>query len=704
LLSRIQEEGNMRGLVEKAGVGLTLFLFCAGCVMGWQAPAQSSTVKAPASSSAVTPDHAGSYYHFMLARRYEELAGIYNRSDYIEHAISEYQQAIADDPDSLFLRVQLGQLYWRVDRIGDALSEAQYVLKANPNDLDAHRLLGDIYLHSLRENQTQAKQRQSLEKAIHEYEAIIRLAPNDIRSAVLLGRLYGLDNHPEKAEAIFKKILNDHPDSTSALSYLGKLYIDQEQYQQAIQLFQRIPENQRGPSTLAMLGLAYSQTGDYAQAVKNFKAALEADPENVDVRRQYADALMRSGKMDGAHNQFEQILKVNPQDGVAYLRLAQIDQSEGHYDVASKELDQAQKLLPGDLEVTYQQALLQNSLGRQDQAIKILQDLLSQTKSASGQYSSGEASNRAAFLERLGMIYRSQGKYDEAINTFRQITGLGKDQASQGEGLIVETLQLEGQPQKAMQEAEEALKKYPNNRSLILLHASLLGDQGHVNEAVQELRNLMKDHQDDTQVQLAIVQVYSQAKRYREAQNELDQVLAQPNLKPSDREFAEFLLGSVYERQKKYDLAEQQFKKVLQVDPLNSAAFNYLGYMLADRGIQLEQSVQYIKKALQLEPNNGAYLDSLGWAYYKMARYDLALAPLQKAATLLSNDPTVLEHLGHLYLKLGKEKEAAEEWELALKKWPNSSNGDFDAAQAAKLQKRLSQLEHRLAKDNSKNN
>ncbi len=302
------------------------------------------------------------------------------------------------------------------------------------------------------------------------------------------------------------------------------------------------------------------------------------------------------------------------------------------------------------------------------------------------------------------MIYRSQGKYDEAINTFRQITGLGKDQASQGEGLIVETLQLEGQPQKAMQEAEEALKKYPNNRSLILLHASLLGDQGHVNEAVQELRNLMKDHQDDTQVQLAIVQVYSQAKRYREAQNELDQVLAQPNLKPSDREFAEFLLGSVYERQKKYDLAEQQFKKVLQVDPLNSAAFNYLGYMLADRGIQLEQSVQYIKKALQLEPNNGAYLDSLGWAYYKIARYDLALAPLQKAATLLSNDPTVLEHLGHLYLKLGKEKEAAEEWELALKKWPNSSNGDFDAAQAAKLQKRLSQLEHRLAKDNSKNN
>ena len=132
------------------------------------------------------------------------------------------------------------------------------------------------------------------------------------------------------------------------------------------------------------------------------------------------------------------------------------------------------------------------------------------------------------------------------------------------------------------------------------------------------------------------------------------------------------MLGSIFERQKKYDLAEEQFKKVLAVDPLNASASNYLGYMLADRGVRLEESVKYIQKALELEPNNGAYLDSLGWAYYKMNRFDLAEGPLEKAAHLITDDPTVQEHLGRVYFRLGKKVEAEREWEQALKDWPTA--------------------------------
>lgn len=694
----------MQETVKKAGGAVALFfLFYAGLAAGAQQPVQSAGAQKPSAKSAAAPDHAGSYYHFMLARRYEELAGIYNRSDYVDRAVSEYQQAIQDDPDSLFLRIQLGDLYWRVGRIGDAVKEAQYVLKANPNDLDAHKLLGDIYLHNLGNNQSQQNQKQTLQEAIQEYTAVTRLAPDDTRAMVLLGRLYGLNNQPDKAEQIFKKVLGAHPDSASARSYLGKLYIDQDQYQDAIQVFEKIPESQRGPATMAMLGLAYSQTGRLDDAIKNFKTALDADPENTDIRREYADALMRSGKADLARKEFEQILKMNPQDGMAYLRLAQLNRAEGHFDDAGKDLDQARKFLPGDLEVNYEEALLQNSLGNQDKAIQILENLIAQTKSTNGQYTASEASNRATFLERLGSIYRSQEKYSQAIATFQQIVALGGDEAPQGESLVIETLQMDKQDAKALQEAENALKKYPKNRSLVLLHASLLGDQGRVDDAVNELQGLQKNSGgQDVQVQLAIVQVYSQAKRFREAEDEVQNVLAKPGLKPQDREFAQFLLGSVYERQKKYGQAEEQFKKVLAVDPLNSAAFNYLGYMLADRGVQLDQSVEYIKKALQIQPNNGAYLDSLGWAYFKMARYDLALAPMEKAAKLLAGDPTVLAHLGHLYLKMGRKEQAAQEWKQALKEWPNSPNSDFDATQAAKLRKQLSQLERHLAKNDSK--
>lgn len=689
----------MQECVRKAGgVAALLFLFCGGALAG----AQQQPAQPPKPETAAAPDHAGSYYHFMLARRYEELAGIYNRSDYVERAVSEYQKAIQDDPDSLFLRVQLGDLYWRTGRAGDAVKEAQYVLKANPNDLDAHKLLGDIYLHDLGSKQADQTQKQTLQNAIHEYEAVTRLAPDDTRSMVLLGRLYGLSNQTDKAEKTFKKVLGAHPDSASARSYLGKLYIDQDQYQDAIQVFEKIPDSQRGPATLAMLGLAYSQTGKLDEAIKNFKAALDADPENTDIEREYADALMRSGKAGPARQEFQQILKANPQDGMAYLRLAQLNMAEGHFDEAGKELDQAGKLLPGDLEVNYEQALLQNSLGNQDKAIQILENLISQTKSSTGHYTASEASNRATFLERLGGIYRSQEKYDQAIATFQKIVALGGDEAPHGESLVIETLQLDKQNAKALEEADSALKKYPKDRSLILLHASLLGEAGRVDDAVNELEGLKKNGGDDVQAQLAIVQVYSQAKRFRDAEDEAQSVLAKPNLKPQDQEFAQFLLGSVYERQKKYDQAEVQFKKVLATDPLNAAAFNYLGYMLADRGVQLDQSVEYIKKALKIQPNNGAYLDSLGWAYFKMSRYDLALAPMEKAAKLLSDDPTVLAHLGHLYLKMGRKEQAAQEWKHALKEWPNSPDSDFDAAQAAKLRKQLSQLEHHLAKNDSK--
>src|SRR5208283_3440835 len=139
---------------------------------------------------------------------------------------------------------------------------------------------------------------------------------------------------------------------------------------------------------------------------------------------------------------------------------------------------------------------------------------------------------------------------------------------------------------------------------------------------------------------------------------------------PEDQEYVLYVQGSIFERQKKYDQAEETFKKVLSTDPLNASASNYLGYMLADRGVRLDESVKYIQKALELEPNNGAYLDSLGWAYFKMGRYDLAQPPLEAAARLIQNDPTIHEHLGNLYLRMGKTARAQEEWQRALKEWP----------------------------------
>ncbi len=204
--------------------------------------------------------------------------------------------------------------------------------------------------------------------------------------------------------------------------------------------------------------------------------------------------------------------------------------------------------------------------------------------------------------------------------------------------LIIETLRLEHQPEKAMAEAETAVKNYPKNQELAITYATMLGEGGHVDEAVAQLQPFITNRPIDRSIYISIAQIYLQAKRFDDAEKAIQKAL---DLSPSpeDQEYALFVQGSIFERQKKYDQAEQTFKKVLSVDPLNSSASNYLGYMLADRGVRLDESVKYIQKALSLEPGNAAYLDSLGWAYFKMGRYDLAESPLEKAADQDSERP-----------------------------------------------------------------
>ena len=157
----------------------------------------------------------------------------------------------------------------------------------------------------------------------------------------------------------------------------------------------------------------------------------------------------------------------------------------------------------------------------------------------------------------------------------------------------------------------------------------------------------------------------------------------------------------MYEREKKYEEAEQTFRHLVARDPQNANALNYLGYMLADRGIKLEEAVGYIKKAVQLDPANAAYLDSLGWAYFKLGNYDVAEEQLRKASERLNSDPTIQDHLGDLYQKTGRLKLAAAHWERALAEWNRTVAAEVDPSDIAKTQKKLESAKVRLAKEST---
>jgi tetratricopeptide (TPR) repeat protein len=212
------------------------------------------------------------------------------------------------------------------------------------------------------------------------------------------------------------------------------------------------------------------------------------------------------------------------------------------------------------------------------------------------------------------------------------------------------------------------------------------------------VKALLKGNAEDREVYIALSQMYTRLKRWNEAEQAIAKA-EQLSSKPEDKLYAVFVKGSVYERQKKYDQAEEAFKQVLNGDPQNAVALNYLGYMLADRGVRLEEALNYLKKAIALDPANGAYLDSLGWAYYKLGKYDLAEQNLSKAVQRTPNDPTVQDHLGDVYLKVGRLKQAAAHWERALNEYNRSVTADAEPADVAKVQKKLESAKVKLARE-----
>lgn len=127
-----------------------------------------------------------------------------------------------------------------------------------------------------------------------------------------------------------------------------------------------------------------------------------------------------------------------------------------------------------------------------------------------------------------------------------------------------------------------------------------------------------------------------------------------------------YLRGICYERLKQWDNAVADFKRVLELDPDNADALNYLGYTWVDRNENLDEAFEMIRKAVALQPNSGAIVDSLGWAHYKLGEYEKARIELEKAVELSPSSATIIDHLGDVYWKVGRFREAGYQWERAL--------------------------------------
>lgn len=643
-------------------------------------------------------DKAAAYYHYALAHMYEEQVAVYGRSELATKAIEEYRAAIEADPSSEYLTSALAELYAKTGRIRDAVLEAQDILKRDPNNLEAHKLLGRIYLRSLGDMQSGNNSGNVLKLAIEQYEQIIKIEPDNVDDRLLLGRLYRMNNDLTKAEAEFKTAVKLQPDSEEAVTTLAYLYNEEGDTSRAVQVLSSVPDAGRSAKMYSALGYTYEQQKQYKEAINSYRHAIELDRDNLDAIRGLAENLMNDGQTDAALDQYKIIADANPEDAQTYLHMAEIYRKSGKFDLALENLKKAETMVQDSIEVPYNMAAVYQAQGRYDDAAQTLLDLLKKTEKPDNSYNQGERNNRAVFLERLGTVYRDQGKYADAVDVFRKMIALGDDNAVRGYQQVIDTYREAKQWSQATAVAKEAVQKLPNDRGLHMVYAAQLADAGQADKALADVRSLLKGTPEDREVYITLAQMNTRLKRWDDAQAALDKA-DQLSTKPDDKEYVYFLRGSSFERQKKYEQAEEMFRKVIASDPQNAMTLNYLGYMLADRGVKLEEALTLIKKAVDLDPSNGAYLDSLGWAYFRLGKYDQAEEQLLKASQRIATDPTVQEHLGDLYQKTGRLKLAAVHWERAVAEWNKTVAAEVDTDDLAMVQKKLESAKMKLARE-----
>ena len=681
-----------------------LISFLAVAAAAQTSPSPETDSKAPSKPVPVSPrkvDHAAAYYHYTLAHLYEEQVTAYGRSELANKAMEVYRLAIEADPSSEFLTSGLAELYVKTGRIRDAVLEAQDILKRDPNNIEAHKLLGRIYLRSLGDMPGNGNGSDNVLKlAIEQYEQIVKIEPDNVDDHLLLGRLYRLNNDLQKAEGELKIAVKLDPDSEEAVTTLALLYSDEGDTSHALQVLSAVPDTGRSAKLYAALGATYEQRKDYKSAIDAYKHAIQLDRDNLDAIRGLAENLLNDGQIDAALDQYKVIADANPEDAQTYLRISEIYRRQGKYDEALESLKKAEAMVPDALEVPYNIAVVYQAQTRYDEAIKILQDLLKKTEKADSSYSQADRNNRGIFIERLGMVYRDQENYQAAAETFRKMIPLGDDNARTGYQDIIDTYREAKQWPQATAVAKEAVQKLPDDRDLRMVLDAQLADIGDPDKPLADVRSLLKGTPEDREVYVRLAIMYTRLKRWSDAEEALNKAELL-STKPEDKEYIYFLRGSTYEREKKYDEAEAEFKKVLAANPQSAVTLNYLGYMNADRGVQLEDSLNYIKQAVSMEPTNGAYLDSLGWAYFRLGKYDLAEENLTKASLHMNSDPTVQDHLGDLYQKTGHLKLAAAHWERAVEEWNKTVTSEVDTDLLVATQKKLDAAKVRLAKEDS---
>jgi len=423
--------------------------------------------------------------------------------------------------------------------------------------------------------------------------------------------------------------------------------------------------------------------------------------------------LMLDHRWEDAVVFLERSLLLNPNAERIHNYLATCYFQAGKKEEAILHIEKIAQLKPDDFSIHYTLGNIYANEGNEKRAI-------SEYERANSSVMEGiDKSFVSDMLHRLANSYVKSGDIDSAAKTYNKILALELTDEPVKIHYNLGQIYVDAKKVKyAINEFVKAKKYSPHSEPISFYLALCYEELEDYDNAITELKSFIEYDPDAWLMRINLSNIYEKVKQYENAELEREKSLAilEESISKGSKSVREYItLSQIFQRNGKHKKALETLKRaisnviteddeslgevrfmlaniyyemnnhknvvvelerVLEINPDNDQANNFLGYFFIEQGEQSNKAVDLIKKALSVNPENAAYLDSLGWAYYKLAKEDdekimLALQKLIEASNY-AEDPEIMGHLGDVYYSLGYWEKAQGQWENALNLWEKS--------------------------------
>lgn len=580
--------------------------------------------------------------------------------------------------------------------VDEAITLVTIATKLDPNNFGGHRIMARLYTFKSGLSGGVADP-VFTQKAIAEWKEVARLDARNAEAWAFLSALYEKTNNAEaRVEALKNWVSSAAP-------------IDSQFYRRVMGGQETLsPEN-----ATMKLGGALLKAGKTREALEIISQMVADEPDNAEAVEMLREAVV-SGDAGGAAiaaESLRQAVYANPDNPALLVLLAETQVRAGKFEEASKGLQAASDKLAESDKISA--ANLQVALGdlmskanRTDEAIAAYRKSLVLRGITNNEAVSDEERDFViSVFEKMIQTFKNANRPNDVKSTIeraRQV--LGKSDLF-ADRQTISFYRESGMKPEALAAVRALRAKYPDDYGTLRLEASILTENGKVDEAVALVKSLIKKktintgtsgqgnnnagqtfsalpvNYDDFTNYLFISNLYSQANRGKEAIESANLAFAAAQGEER-RQIARLTLATAQQMSGDFDSAEATLREILRQTPDNPIALNNLGYFLIERDKNINEAYELIKQAVKIDPTNPSYLDSLGWAYYKLGKYAEAEQYLKEAAGLDSGSSTINEHLGDVYQKQGKT-------DLARTAWRKALNLASDASEVNRLKGKL---------------